>query len=169
MKLREGVMAEKAAFDPMTLAESNATGYPEPFRATNQRRWNRRLGDHAGLTNFGVNLTRIVPGGQSSSLHAHSRQDEFVYVLQGEVDLETEAGVETLRAGLCAGFPAGSGNAHRFVNRSNEDAFLLVVGDRTAGDEVSYPDLDLHARLNADGKYSFTHKDGAPYETPKPT
>src|SRR5271155_5624167 len=92
-------MAEKSGFDPLSLPESNATSYPEPYRAANQQRWNRRLGDHVKLTNFGVNITRIVPGGQSSARHAHSRQDEFIYVLQGEVDLETDAGVEALRAG----------------------------------------------------------------------
>ncbi len=119
-----------------------------------QQRWNRRLGDHAKLTNFGVNLSRIAPGGQSSFRHAHSRQDEFVYVLQGEVELETDAGAETLRAGLCAGFPAGSDAAHRFVNGSAADVLLLVVGDRT-GDEVSYPDIDLHGRMGADGKMRF--------------
>lgn len=156
-------MGKQSAFDPMALPESNATGYPEPYRAANQRRWNRRLGDHAGLTNFGVNLTRIVPGGQSSHRHAHSRQDEFVYVLQGEVELEADSGTELLRAGMCAGFPAASGNAHRFVNRSAEDVLLLVVGDRTAGDEVSYPDIDMHARMQPDGKYRFFHKDGTPY------
>lgn len=156
-------MAGKSGFDALTLPESNATSYPEPFRAENQQRWNRRLGDDAKLTNFGVNLTRIVPGGQSSSRHAHSRQDEFVYVLQGEVELETGTGVETLRAGMCAGFPAGSGNAHRFVNRSAEDVLLLVVGDRTAGDEITYPDIDMHGRMGTDGNYVFTHKDGTPY------
>jgi uncharacterized cupin superfamily protein len=77
------------AFDPADLAESNATSYPEKFRADNSRRWNRRLGDHAGLTNFGVNLTRIVPGAQSSARHAHSRQDEFIWVVSGEIVLET--------------------------------------------------------------------------------
>ena len=156
-------MTAPSGFDPLSLPESNATGYPEPFRADNMKRWNRRLGNHAGLRNFGVNLTRIVPGGQSSSRHAHSRQDEFIYVLEGVVDLETDAGVETLRAGMCAGFPAGTGNAHRFVNRSSADVLLLVVGDRTPGDEGSYPDIDLHAALGPDGKYVFTHKDGAPY------
>lgn len=83
-------MSKKSVgFDPFSLPESNATSYPEPYRAENQRRWNRRLGDHAGLTNFGVNVTRIEPGGQSSSRHWHSRQDEFIYVLSGEVILET--------------------------------------------------------------------------------
>jgi len=156
-------MAEKSGFDPLTLPESNATSLPDPYRAKNQQRWNRRLGDHAKLANFGVNLTRIAPGGQSSFRHAHSRQDEFVYVLQGEVELETNAGAEVLRAGLCAGFPAGTGNADRFVNRSDGDALLLVVGDRTSGDEVSYPDIDLHGRMGAAGKYAFTRRDGTPY------
>jgi uncharacterized cupin superfamily protein len=126
------------AFDPADLAESNATSYPEKFRADNSRRWNRRLGDHAGLTNFGVNLTRIVPGAQSSARHAHSRQDEFIWVVSGEIVLETNEGAQTLRTGMCAGFPAGCGNAHRFVNRSAEDAMLLVVGDRTPFDEITY-------------------------------
>ena len=156
-------MREPSGFDPLTLPESNATSYPEPYRAANQKRWNRCLGDHAKLTNYGVNLTRIVPGGQSSHRHAHSRQDEFVYVLQGEVELETSAGVELLHPGMCAGFPAGTGNAHRFVNRSGNDVLLLVIGDRTAGDEVSYPDIDMHGRMGPGGRYTFTHKDGALY------
>ncbi len=154
---------ERSGFDPLTLPESNATGYPEPYRAENQQRWNRRLGDPAKLVNFGVNLTRIPPGGQSSARHAHSRQDEFIYVLQGEVELETNAGVEVLCAGLCAGFAAGTDNGHRFVNRSAKDVLLLVIGDRPAGDEVSYPDIDMHARMGADGKYTFARKDGTPY------
>jgi uncharacterized cupin superfamily protein len=156
-------MPERSGFDPLMLAESNATSYPETYRAANQQRWNRRLGNHANLKNFGVNLTRIVPGGQSSHRHAHSRQDEFIYVLKGPVELETNAGTEVLQAGMCAGFPAGTGNAHRFVNRSSADVLLLVVGDRTAGDEVSYPEIDMQGRMGPDGKYSFTHKDGKPY------
>jgi uncharacterized cupin superfamily protein len=158
-------MPDTSGFDPLTVPESNATGYPEPYRADNQRRWNRRLGDHAGLANFGVNLTRIIPGGQSSHRHAHTRQDEFIYVLQGEVQLETNAGVELLRPGMCAGFPAGTGNAHRFVNRSAGDVLLLVIGDRTAGDEASYPDIDMHVRMGPDGRNIFTRKDGTPFET----
>jgi uncharacterized cupin superfamily protein len=152
------------AFDPADIAESNATGYPAPFREANSARWNRRLGDHAGLSNFGVNLTRIVPGGQSSARHAHSRQDEFIWVVSGEIVLETNEGQQTLRAGMCAGFPAGSGNAHRFVNRSSADATILVIGDRTPFDEVTYPDIDNRARAGADGKYVHTRKDGSPHE-----
>ena len=151
------------AFDPRDVEESNATGYPEPYRADNQLRYNRRLGNHAGLTNYGVNLTRIVPGGQSSHRHAHTRQDEFVYVLEGEVVLETDSGAQVLKAGMCAGFPAGTGDAHRFLNRSSADALLLVVGDRTADDEISYPDIDMRAQLGVDGKYRFTRKDGSSF------
>src|ERR1700730_2538512 len=141
------------AFDPSGVSESNFTSYPEPHRAANQMRCNRRLGDHAGLRNFGVNLTRIIPGGQSSSRHAHSRQDEFVFVLEGEVVLETNAGEQLLKPGMCAGFPAGTGDAHRFVNRSASDVKLLVIGDRSSGDEITYPDVDMHAVLAPDGTY----------------
>ncbi|CAN5148227.1 cupin domain-containing protein [soil metagenome] len=151
------------AFDPRDVAENNQTSYPEAFRADNQKRFNRRLGNHAGLQNYGVNLTRIIPGGQSSHRHAHSRQDEFVYVLEGEVVLETNTGAQVLRTGMCAGFPAGTGDAHRFVNKSPTEVLLLVVGDRTAGDEISYPDIDMHAGLDADGRYRFSRKDGTPY------
>jgi len=101
------------AFDPAEVPESNYTSYPEPLRAPNQNRYNRRLGDHAGLKNFGVNLTRIVPGGQSSYRHAHSRQDEFVYVLEGEVVLETDAGAQLLRAGMCGRAAAGGRRPQR--------------------------------------------------------
>jgi uncharacterized cupin superfamily protein len=151
------------AFNPLDVAESNATSYPEKFRADNSRRWNRRLGDHVGLKNFGVNLTRIVPGAQSSARHAHARQDEFIWVVSGEIVLETDEGAQTLRPGMCAGFPAGCGNAHRFVNRSDADAVILVVGDRTPFEEITYPDIDLKGVTGADGRFVFTRKDGTPY------
>lgn len=150
-------------FRPDDVAESNFTSYPEPFRAANQLRFNRRLGEYAGLTNFGVNITRIVPGGQSSARHAHSAQDEFVHVLAGAPVLETTEGRHALSAGMCVGFPAGSGVAHRFVNESESDVLLLVVGDRSAGDCISYPDLDLKAEYGEDGRYRFFTKDGTPY------
>lgn len=151
------------AFDPAEVPESNATTYPEPLRAPNQKRYNRRLGNHVGLKNFGVNLTRIVPGGQSSYRHAHTKQDEFIYVLEGEVVMETNAGAQILKPGMCAGFPAGTGDAHRFVNRTGKDVLLLVVGDRSADDEVTYPEVDLHGALGPSGTYRFTRKDGTPY------
>jgi uncharacterized cupin superfamily protein len=151
------------AFDPLGIIESNATSYPDKFKAMNSRRWNRRLGDHAGLTNFGVNLTRVEPGGQSSARHAHAKQDEFIWVIEGTVVLETDEGSQTLGPGMCAGFPAGCGNAHRFVNKTDRDVLLLIVGDRTPFDEIDYPDIDNHATSGADGKYVYTKKDGTPH------
>lgn len=150
------------AFDPADVAESNATSYPAPFKADNSRRWFRALGNHVGLKNFGVNLVRIEPGAQSSARHAHSKQDEFIWVVEGEIVLETDEGSQTLRPGMCAGFAAGCGNAHRLVNRTTKDVVFLVVGDRTSPEEVSYPDIDLHLRVAPEGN-RFFRKDGSPY------
>ena len=155
--------AKPSGFDPLSLPQSNSTGYPEPFRAAQAKRWNRRLGNHAGMTNFGVNITRVEPGGQSSARHWHTKQDEFVYVISGELVLETDASEEIMLPGMCAGFPAGTGKGHRFVNRSASDALLLVVGDRTAGDEVGYSDIDLHLQALPEGGFRVTRKDGTAY------
>ena len=122
----------------------------------------RPLGDLFGLTNFGVNLTRLAPGGQSALRHAHGKQDEFVYVLEGEAVLITDAGETPLRAGLCAGFKAGTGDAHNIVNRSNKDVVFLEVGDRSAGDTVVYPDDDVAAVFGPDGKWQYFRKNGTP-------
>jgi uncharacterized cupin superfamily protein len=119
------------------------------------------LGDVFGLTNFGVNLTRLAPGGQSALRHAHGKQDEFVYVLEGEAVLITDAGASTLQAGMCAGFKAGTGDAHHLVNRSQKDVVFLEVGDRSAGDSVAYPDDDV-AAVWEDGRFKYTRKDGTP-------
>ena len=105
----------------------------------------------------------LAAGGQSSARHTHSKQDEFMMVLSGELVLETDEGRQTLGPGMCAGFPAGGGNAHRFLNLSDRDATFLVVGDRTPGDEGTYPDIDLAAGIGPDGRYVFTRKDGTPY------
>jgi uncharacterized cupin superfamily protein len=157
------------AFDPRDVAESNASTLPEPLRTANLQRYNRRLGNHAGLRNYGVNLTRIVPGGQSSYRHAHSRQDEFIYVVEGEVVLETNGGWQFLNPGMCAGFPAGGGVAHRFVNRSTSDVLLLVIGDRTPEDELTYPDVDLHGKMGPDGCYIFTTRTALLTDRPSPS
>lgn len=151
------------AFDPFDVVESHATALPPPFAEINSHRGFRRLGDHVGLTRFGVNLVRIEPGGQSSFRHAHMVQDEFVWVLEGEVTMETDEGAQVLKPGTCAGFPAGGGNAHRFVNHGGRDVLILVVGDRTPGEVVTYPDEDLAGHTDASGGYVFTHKDGTPY------
>lgn len=138
------------------------TNYPEPFATRVAGREKRRLGDFFGLSNFGVNLTRLAPAAISALRHSHSRQDEFVYVLEGKATLVTDAGEWELVPGMCAGFKAG-GEAHHLVNRTQADVVFLEVGDRSAGDAVEYPDDDLRAVLGADGKWVFLHKDGSGY------
>lgn len=138
------------------------SNYPEPFFSRMAKRQKRQLGDVFGLSNFGVNLTRIAPGGESALLHRHSRQDEFVYILEGRPTLVTDSGEVQLSPGMCAGFPAG-GLAHQLVNRGDTDVVYLEIGDRTAGDEGSYPNDDIKAELGSDGKWIFAHKDGTPY------
>ena len=122
----------------------------------------RPLGDLFGLTRFGVNMTVVPPGALSALRHAHTTQDEFVYVLSGTLILHSDEGETELRSGMCAGFRAGSGNAHRLINRSTSEAVYLEVGDRTPGDSVIYPDDDLVAKMS-NGTWVFTHKDGEPY------
>lgn len=151
-------LAVRAAEAPARTKPSN---YPEPFFSRMGRREKRPLGDLFGLKTFGVNLTTLAPGGESALLHRHSRQDEFVYILRGRPTLVTDQGEAELAPGLCAGFPAG-GVAHQLVNRTDEDVVYLEIGDRTPGDEGSYPVDDLRAVLGADGRWVFTHKDGRP-------
>ncbi len=138
------------------------SNYPEPFASRMRGREKRQLGDVFGLKNFGVNLTRLDPGAESALLHRHSRQDEFIYVLEGAPTLVTDQGEVALSPGMCAGFPA-NGVAHQLVNRTSAPVVYLEIGDRTAGDEGSYPVDDLKATLGPDGKWRFTHKDGTPY------
>ncbi len=137
--------------------------YPEPFASLMSGREKRPLGDLFGLANFGVNLTRIAPGGCSALRHAHARQDEFIYILEGTPVLVTDEGETPLAPGMCAGFKAGTGNGHQLVNRGDTDVVYLEVGDRSAGDSVVYPDDDLQAVLGSDGQWRFLHKDGTPY------
>lgn len=137
--------------------------YPSPFAARMTGREKRALGDLFGLTRFGVNLTRLAPGACSALRHAHTRQDEFVYVLQGHPTLVTDDGDTALAPGMCAGFPAGTGNAHHLINRTATDVLYLEVGDRGAGDTAVYPDDDLAAVLGDNGVWAFLHKDGRPY------
>ena len=138
------------------------TNYPEPFAARMAGRSKRALGDVFGLANFGVNLTRLAPGAVSSLRHAHTRQDEFIYVLQGHPTLHTDAGRTVLAPGQCAGFRAGTGNAHHLVNDTDQDVLYLEVGDRTPGDEGQSPDDDVQA-VQVDGRWRFAHKNGEPY------
>ncbi len=136
--------------------------YPEPFASLMAGREKRPLGDLFGLKNFGVNLTRLAPGAMSALRHAHTRQDEFIYVLQGTPTLVTDQGETLLAPGMCAGFAAGTGDAHHLVNLSMEEVVYLEVGDRTPGDAAFYPDDDIQAVM-VDGKWQFRHKDGSAY------
>ena len=141
---------------------SKPSVYPEPFKSQMAGRLKRPLGDLFGLSNFGVNLTRLAPQAVSALRHAHTRQDEFIYILEGHPTLHTDAGATVLGPGMCAGFKAGTGNAHRLVNHTAKDVVYLEVGDRSAGDAASYPDDDLQALL-VDGQWTFVHRDGTPY------
>ena len=138
------------------------SNYPEPFKSMMAGRVKRPLGDFFGLSNFGVNITVVPPGSVSALRHAHSKQDEFVYVVSGTLTLYTNEGKTMMSAGMCAGFKAGSGNAHCLLNTGNEAAVYLEVGDRTPGDSVTYPDDDLVAKLTQSG-WVFEHKDGTQY------
>ena len=138
--------------------------YPEEFAVRVAGRLKRPLGDPFGLTNFGVNHTRLAPGAMTALRHAHSRQDEFVYVLEGRPTLITGHGARELAPGVCVGFKAGNGDAHHIVNRTDADVVLLEVGDRTAFDEVEYPDDDIRVVAGPDGGPVFVHKDGTPFD-----
>ena len=142
---------------------SKPSNYPEPFLSRMNGRLKRPLGDVFGLTNFGVNLTKLAPGSQSALRHAHTKQDEFIYILAGTPTLVTDEGETLLHPGMCAGFKAGTGNGHHLVNRAASDVIYLEIGDRTAGDAASYPDDDIQAALDGSAKWVFTHKDGRPY------
>jgi uncharacterized cupin superfamily protein len=144
-------------------ARTKPSNYPEPFASRMARREKRPLGDLFGLTNFGVNLTRLESGAVSALRHWHSKQDEFVYIVSGRPTLVTNAGETALTPGMCAGFKAGYEDGHHLENRTNEDVVYLEVGDRTVGDSVAYPDDDIQAVLGKDGKWQFQHKDGKPY------
>ncbi len=142
---------------------AKATNYPEPFASRMSRRVKRPLGDAFGLVNFGVNLTTLQPGGESAVRHAHSAQDEFVYILEGWPTLVTDAGRTPLQPGMCAGFKAGSGDAHHLVNETDSDVVYVEIGDRSPGDVGTYPDDDLEAR-RVEGGWRFVHKDGTAYD-----
>jgi len=144
------------------LPRAKASNYPEPFASRMRGREKRPLGDVFGLASFGVNLTRLAPGAQSALRHAHTQQDEFVYILEGRPTLVTDAGRSALAPGMCAGFKGGTGDAHQLVNETAEDVVYLEIGDRLPGDGAAYPDDDIEAR-KFEGGWRFTHKDGTLY------
>ena len=142
------------------VTQRKGTGYPREFNAPCAERVRQRLGDAGGLRDFGVNLMRLPPGNWSSQRHWHSHEDEFVYVLEGELTLIEDGGESVLRAGDCAAFPKATGNGHHMINRSNASAVYLEVGSRQPEDLTTCSDIDMMSR-NADGR--FVHKDGTPY------
>jgi uncharacterized cupin superfamily protein len=153
------------AIDPDALPSvPDVPDYPREFWGMVIGSERRRLGDAAGLKNFGVNLVRLPPGCASSQRHWHTRQDELIYVLSGELVLVTDAGEQVLGPGTAAGFPAGKPDGHHVINRSQRDAIFLEIGDRSPGDEGEYPDIDMKWK-NVDGgqRYVYIHKDGTPY------
>jgi uncharacterized cupin superfamily protein len=152
-----------AALDPSTLPERSGSSYPESFRTAVAGRAKRALGDAFGLTQFGVNLVRLPPGCWSSQRHWHSHEDEFVYVVDGELTLVTDAGEQTMRPGMVAGFPAGRPDGHHLINRSDRPATYLEIGSRRPEvDEAVYSDIDMELRLRG-GDQVFVHKNGEPY------
>ena len=160
-------MADKTpsplGFSPADVPLRTGSAYPEPLRGPYMARLQHRLGDHAGLTHFGVNLLTLKPGVPSALRHWHTHEDEFVYVVSGTLTLITDAGPETLTAGMCAGFKAGASNGHYLVNQSDADAVYLVVGDRSPEDAGEYAEADLRAVPDGKGGRRFVHKNGDPY------
>jgi uncharacterized cupin superfamily protein len=147
------------ALDPHTVEALNRSGYPEPYRSRVLPREKRRLGDALGLTRIGINQTTLPPGKESSMAHWHTREDEFVYVLSGEVVLRSARGEQRLSAGMCAGFPAGTQDGHQLINRSDRPAVYLEISNRDSADSVCYtdPEVDL---VVENGR--MTRRDGSP-------
>jgi uncharacterized cupin superfamily protein len=153
-----GVIMPKIDLD--AVVKRKGSGYPPAFAGPCATRTRQRLGDAGGLTQFGVNLMRLPPGGWSSQRHWHSHEDEFVYVLEGALVLVEDGGETVLRAGDCAAFPMNSGNGHHMINRGDADAVYLEVGTRHRDDVTTCSDIDMMS-TNRDGR--FTRKDGTPY------
>ena len=151
------------ALDPATVEVRRGSSYPEPWRSACGAREKQALGDALGLNAFGVNLVRLPPGAPSSQRHWHSHEDEFVYLLEGELTLITDDGEQILTAGMAAGFPAAKGDGHHMVNRGKGWAVYLEVGNRSLDDEVVYPDIDLALTSGRQGKRRYTRKNGEPY------
>jgi uncharacterized cupin superfamily protein len=153
------------ALDPAAAPALTGTRYPAPHNLIAKGRVKRILGDPLGLTHFGVNMVRLPPGTWSSQRHWHTHEDELVYVIEGEVVLRTDDGEHVLGAGMCAGFPAGAANGHQLVNRSDRPARYLEISNRDPADGATYsdPDVDLRYSKAADGKGTFTRRDGTPY------
>ena len=153
----------RGGIDPKEIEPRAGTDYPEPYRENVMARRKRVLGDAFGLSRYGVNLVELLPGTWSSQRHWHTNEDEFVFVVSGELTLVTDAGEQVLTPRMVAGFPAGDANGHHLINKSGEVASYLEIGDRNPQDEVFYPDIDLLYKANEAGEHEFTNRDGVPY------
>jgi len=154
---------KRPALDPSEVPPRSTSGYPEPYRSRVLPREKRPLGDPLGLTKIGINLTTLLPGKESSMRHFHTREDEMVFVLEGEVVLRSDEGEQVLGPGMCAGFPAGSRNGHQVVNRGARAARYLEISNRDPEDSAEYTDVDLAYAKGPDGKPRFTRKDGSAF------
>ena len=162
LQVTESDMAShKPAVAARSVAPVNRSGYPEPYRTRVLPREKRRLGDAFGLTRIGINHTTLPPGKESAMRHWHTHEDEFVYVLEGEVVLRTESGEQRLTAGMCAGFPAGTADGHQLINRSDRPAVYLEISNRDPEDSALYSDAEVDL---AYVRGTFTRRDGTPYE-----
>jgi uncharacterized cupin superfamily protein len=155
--------AKPAAVEAISVPSVSGTNYPEHLRKFVAGRSKRKLGDAFGLRNFGVNLTTLAPGAMSALRHWHTKQDEFVYIVEGEAVLVTDAGEQVLRPGMVAGFPAGKEDGHHLINRSQRDVVYIEIGDRLPGDAADYPDMDMVTRQQPDGRWMYFHRNGEPY------
>ena len=151
---------KRPALDPQTIMPRiGIAPYPEKYRGPVAGRERRILGDPCGIKSFGVNLTTVPPGGWSSQRHWHSREDEFIFIVEGDLVLVTDDGEQILRAGQAAGFPANSGDGHHFINRSSKAATILEIGGRDPQDAVDYSDVDMMVRPTPQGR-KFSDKKG---------
>jgi uncharacterized cupin superfamily protein len=157
---------KKPALDPLTVPARSTSGYPEPYRSRVLPREKRALGDALGLRKIGINHTTLPPGKESSMRHWHTHEEEFIFVLAGEVVLRTDGGEQVLTAGMCAGFPPSAdgktGDGHQLVNRGSVPAVYLEISDRNPADGAHYPDDDLRFH-GVDAAVRFTRKDGSAY------
>ena len=150
------------ALDPMSVQPRTSSGYPEPYRSRVLPREKRALGDPLGLTKIGINQTTLPPGKESSMRHWHTHEEEFIYVLSGEVVLHTDAGEQTLKAGMCAGFPLGTSDGHCLINRSSQPAVYLEISNRDLNDRAFYSDVDMVFH-GVNSNPMFTRRDGSTF------
>jgi len=153
---------KKHTFRVEDVAIATGTDYPAPYDSVAIGRVKHRVGDHAGLTGYGVNIVTLPPGGASAQRHWHEEEEEFTYMIAGELTLITDDGEETVTSGMMMGFPSGYENGHHLVNRSDSNATYMEIGTRSANDTCHYPDIDLRF-VGKGGVEVFTHKDGTPY------